>query len=1226
MLLFLNAARAQNIFFQDVTDFARVAMPTDPNGFGHGVAIADFNGDSRPDIYLVSYDTGNSLFLNDGNGRFTDVAENAGVFEGSRYDRGVAAADYDNDGDVDLYIASGAASPHLLYRNNGDGNFLEVGSQAGLRLQGFQGQGVSWGDYDNDGLLDLFLPSFEHTSRLYRQDRNHRFHEVSHEAGIIPTDNAVQSVFFDVDLDRDLDLFVSRGSGFANRMFINQGNGRFQDEASTLHLADPEPHGQGVAVADYDNDGDFDLYMSNSNGPNRLYRNDGDRFREAASAAGVRDESRSLGCTFADFDNDGWVDLYVGNFGPNRMYRNRGNGTFANVSAASGTDHSDRAYGTGVTDYDGDGALDIFFSNSGQPSVLLHNESATRHWLKIVLAGKESNRNGIGAIVRVDDGERKQVQQFIAGYSMVSGGGDLTFHFGLGASMTAKRLEVLWPSGKKDVVLNVEANRTVRIAEGSLGEPVIDSVPPQISNVNALVKSDSSVLITWSTDEAATSQVEYGATATYGDTTSASRALVTRHAVMLHGLQANAVYHYRVHAQDSARNRATSNGFVFTVAPVTLPPLTQKARAQNITSTSAEVIWQTSAFATAWLEYGADSSMSEHALATTTNGRAHLVALANLTPNTVYYGRAFSRLSSHGLIASPVFSFTTLPDSNALPTIFGIRIEPITSAVATITWKTDVPSDAQIEYGLEEAYDKLSPRRTALATEHSFTLQNLAANRLYRFRARSKQRHSAIAKSLAQQFITLPNNGDLARNVELLGFLPLSGHPTVGDVWGYANETNEYALVCLRYNGLAIVDVTEPRKPVRVATVTSFNKDLHTVKIYRHYALAVNEYGPMEIIDLADPRNPEIVALYNSSFIGAHNVFVDEHYAYVVGTHPIDQPDDDEHSGLHIIDLTDPTQPRLAGKREGFYIHDLFVQNDTAYVGGYRSNQVRIWSVKDKGDIRDLVAFAFRYPHTVRRGGNASILILNDEGQGRAVEFWDIHDHQNIRQAGSYMTDPLISPHNVEPIGNLAFIAYFEDMLRIVDYNDPVNPVEVGFYDTYPQNPSHGQPRGAHQTAAWGVYPHPPSGNIYISDMTKGLYVFRYAPAGPAPSSTKPARREVEVVDAKSTEKNNSALETPRSFSLSNYPNPFRASASTTIHFELPREAEVELTVLDLNGRVVRNLTHTNFSAGSHQLTWRGEADNGGRITAGIYFMRMRYRIHKTSACGAAARRVLVLP
>ncbi|NUO80576.1 VCBS repeat-containing protein, partial [candidate division KSB1 bacterium] len=350
--LFAVAALAQNLRFQDVTNSARVSTPNDPNGYGHGVAAGDFNNDGLPDIYVVNYTALNALFLNNGNGTFTEAAVSGNVAHTTTLqDRGVAAADYDDDGDLDLYIASGGYQDNLLFRNNGNGSFSEIANSVGLRNYEMQGESVSWGDYDGDGDLDLFLTSYENPCKLFRQNSDHTFSEVTDASGLGGIAESVQSVFFDLELDGDLDIFISRGENIANSLFVNRGNGVFVDEAASRNITDPAPHGQGVTVSDYDNDGDLDIYMCDDRGPNRLYRNDNGSFDEVAEQAGVDDDSRSLGCLFADFNNDGWPDLYVINFGTNRLYRNNGNGTFDDVTSGSGADNSSRGYGSAVLDY-----------------------------------------------------------------------------------------------------------------------------------------------------------------------------------------------------------------------------------------------------------------------------------------------------------------------------------------------------------------------------------------------------------------------------------------------------------------------------------------------------------------------------------------------------------------------------------------------------------------------------------------------------------------------------------------------------------------------------------------------------------------------------------------------------------------------------------------------------------------------------------------------------------
>ncbi len=563
LILLHCSVSAQTLRFQDVTSAARVSTPNDINGYGHGVAAGDFNNDGLPDIYVVNYTALNALFLNNGNGTFDDAAASANVAQTTALeDRGVAAADYDNDGDLDLYIATAASANKILYRNNGNGTFSDATNGAGLSDYGLQGQGVSWGDYDGDGNLDLFLCSFDQAFKLYRQNSNHTFDEVSSSVGLEGSQQSVQAVFFDFDLDNDLDIFVGRGTGYPNRLFVNNGNGEFEEESASRNLSDPAPHAQGIAVGDYDNDGDLDLYMCDDRGPNRLYRNDDGIFSEVAAQAGVADASRSLGCTFADFDNDGWLDLYVTNFGANRLYRNNGNGTFTDQSSASGADNASRGYGSAVLDYDSDGLLDIFFSNSGQNSNLLRNTTATSNkWLKFTLRGVSSNRNGIGARVLVTAGGNMQTQQLLAGYAMVSGGGDLTLHFGLANNNTAARVEVIWPSGTRDVLTNVAANQALTIVEGSHSSG--DNTAPIITNVAASNLTNNSATITWSTNEASDTQVEYGASTNYGSLSTLNTVLVTAHSVALTGLNASTTYHYRVRSKDAAGNLAVSNNFTF---------------------------------------------------------------------------------------------------------------------------------------------------------------------------------------------------------------------------------------------------------------------------------------------------------------------------------------------------------------------------------------------------------------------------------------------------------------------------------------------------------------------------------------------------------------------------------------------------------------------------------------------------------------------------------------
>jgi hypothetical protein len=485
-----------------------------------GLAVLDVDGDGRPDVFFTNGATSpglaktgdrfsNRLFRNEGAGRFTDVTARAGV-AGVGYAMGAAAADFDNDGDVDLFVTG--VDRHQLLRNTGDGRFEDVTARAGLAA-GEWAAAAGWFDYDRDGRLDLFVanylrwtPAFDRycgddarrirvychpryfeglPNRLYRNKGDGAFEDVSAASGISRHVGKGMSVaFLDADRDGALDVFVTN-DGVPNFLFRNNGNGTFDEVGLLAGVAVPA-HGRavssmGVDAQDYDNDAVTDLVVTALNGETfPLFRGDGrGAFVEATHTSGLAALSarRSGWCAaFLDADNDGWKDLFTANAHVNdridafestawkqasSLFRNRGDGTFADVADAGFAARAAAHRGCAVTDVDGDGRMDLVVSALGEPAELWRNASSpVGHWIAVRLVGTKSNRDGIGA--RVTIGREVRTMTTSVGYASSV---HAPLHFGLGAQAVVERIEVEWPGGVKQVVEQVQADRLITITE-----------------------------------------------------------------------------------------------------------------------------------------------------------------------------------------------------------------------------------------------------------------------------------------------------------------------------------------------------------------------------------------------------------------------------------------------------------------------------------------------------------------------------------------------------------------------------------------------------------------------------------------------------------------------------------------------------------------------------------------------------------------------------------------
>ena len=475
-----------------------------------GSSWADYDNDGNLDMFVANvYSENNDLYQNNGNGTFTKITTGPVISDG-KFTEGSSWADYDNDGDIDLFITNATGQTNNLYQNNGNGTFTQVTIGAIVNDAGKSSIGSAWGDYDNDGFVDLFVANYGSNNYLYHNNGNGSFTKIT--TGLIVTDVVAGSVgcsWADYDNDGFLDLFVANLAPGNDYLYKNNGNGTFA-KVTSGPIVNDGAESVGGSWGDYDNDGDLDLFVTTgiTNTPqnNRLYNNNGNgTFSQITSGLIVNDGGISCGAAWGDYDNDGYLDLFVANTSAmgsgmnNFLYHNNGNGTFTKITTGNIVSDGQDSRGCSWGDYDNDGDIDLHVSNEiNQQNFLYRNDGNANSWINIKLEGIISNKSAIGAKVKVKaiiNGNALWQYHEVSSQTGYVSQNSLNVEYGLGNATLIDSLIIKWPSGLICYFTNVPVNQFMTITE-SCAYPTADF---SISN-DTICQNDSINLIDISTN------------------------------------------------------------------------------------------------------------------------------------------------------------------------------------------------------------------------------------------------------------------------------------------------------------------------------------------------------------------------------------------------------------------------------------------------------------------------------------------------------------------------------------------------------------------------------------------------------------------------------------------------------------------------------------------------------------------------------------------------------
>jgi len=439
-----------------------------------GSSWIDVDGDGDQDLFVANGNLGlqkNSLFINNGDGTFTTYTQGEIVNETGKSIGGVWG-DLENDGYPDLFVTNRESSTNFLYKNNGDLTFTKINLSSVINDPANSNNSF-WVDVENDGDLDIYVLNFAGTNFLYLNDGIGNFTKFNNSPIVTDNDQSIVASWGDYDNDGDLDLFKGIGGNTSNILYENSGTLNFFNANNSVISSDKFST-LGASWADIDNDGDFDLFVANFLGQNNsLYINNGDKtFTQIKTGAIVNDGGRSVGTSFGDIDNDGDLDLFIGNYTENNfLYLNDGtpNYTFTKVTAGAVVSDMGNTFGVSMCDYDNDGDIDVFACNQdNQKNFLYRNDGNSNNWINLKLAAKISNKPAIGTVIKLKcniNGQPVWQMRHVESQSGYNSQNSLNAEFGLAESTVIDSILIKWPSGIEQVLTGVGSNQFITIEE-----------------------------------------------------------------------------------------------------------------------------------------------------------------------------------------------------------------------------------------------------------------------------------------------------------------------------------------------------------------------------------------------------------------------------------------------------------------------------------------------------------------------------------------------------------------------------------------------------------------------------------------------------------------------------------------------------------------------------------------------------------------------------------------